>query len=327
MTKRIHESGTITHDKTTNSFRVRLIREGSGSSADFPRSFFVAENAAALAGALSFPNHPADLERPERRDPLSAIGSIGENITIEEHDGEMSFWGEYIPAKSKPQIAEYLNEYADKLGLSIYMDSDGHPDPVTGKHVAESLVATDPYKSVDLVVAAGAGGKFDRKLAESLRRITEASATAEEEEVTQMEIKELAESFEKKFDGLTKVVEGLVKTLEGKAKAELQVEADTTAVEKAVESRLGDYDKAVGLISEAKLTESQSASLRALALKGEDVVPHIEAAKKVLAEALAGREDQDEVKHDRIAEHLGGGSNNKDDWDPSVPGFGEARVS
>lgn len=131
--------------------------------------------------------------------------------------------------------------------------------------------------------------------------------------------------IEARFDGLGKAIEGLVSTLTGKAKAELQVEADETAVKKAVESRLGDYDKAVGLITEAKLTESQSASLRALALAGVDIAPHIEHEKKVLAEALAlagSTDDTDSTEHGRVAEHLGGGSN-KDAFDVTIPGFGK----
>lgn len=321
MTRRINEAGTITVDPTSNKFRVLLINEGKGSSAEFPREFFTPENASALAGALSFPGHPFDLQKPEHRDPLTAIGYIGENVTIEENDGLMGFWGEYNVAKSRPEVSAYLAEFADKLGLSVYADSEGRADASTGKWIAESISRTDPYRSVDLVVAAGRGGKFDR-VAEGLRRITEASATAGEKEDNLMEIKELSDDFTKKFDGLTKIVEGLVSTLDGTAQAKLQIEADTSAVDKIVESRLADYDKAVGLISDAKLTESQSASLRALALKGEDVAPHIEAAQKVLAEARAVG---DAPEGGRIAEnHLGGGASNTDiGFD--VAGFG--RVS
>ena len=316
-TKRIHESGTIVLDKATDAIRVCLISEGIGSSADFNREFFTQTNADAIAGSLSFPAHPMDLNRPEHRDPLSAIGQIGESVTIEEHDGLLSFWSTYAPAKSKPQIAEYLKEFGPKLGLSIYQDSDGHTDANTGRWIAESLDAGDAYKSVDLVVAAGRGGKFER-VAEALGLLPKASATAGEEEVTHME-----KDIEDRFAGLQKVMENLVSMLEGKATATLQIEADASAVNKAVEGRLGDYDKAVNLITEAKLTESQSASLRALALTGIDVTSHVEDAKKVLAEAktLGG------VKEDgrgQIAEnHLGGGKSNDETWDPSVTGFGK----
>ena len=323
MSKRIHEAGTISLDPTTQKYRVLLINEGKGSSAYYPREFFTEENAAALAGSLSFPGHPRDLQRPEQRDPLTAIGSIGDTVTIEENSGLMGFWGEYRPAKSRPEVGIYLAEFADKLGLSVYADSEGRTDSSTGQYIAESIDGSDPYRSVDLVVGAGRGGKFDR-IAEGLRRITEASATAGEKEVSQMEIKELSDDFTKKFEGLTKIVEGLVSTLDGTAKAKLQVEADTSAVDKIVESRLADYDKAVGLISDAKLTESQSASLRARALKGEDVAPYIEEAKTILAEARAVAAPEEDGTGGRIAEnHLGGGDNKGNAWTASVAGFGK----
>src|SRR5690606_22408874 len=104
-----------------------------------------------------------------------------------------------------------------------------------------------------------------------------ASATAGEEEVTHMEIKELAD----KVDTLTKLVENLAAAQEGKAKADLQAQVDDAAVKKAVESRLADYDKAVSLISEAKLTESQAEGLRELAKQGVDITSHVEREKKV----------------------------------------------
>lgn len=322
MTQRLHEAGTITHDPATGKYRVLLINEGKGSSAYYPREFFNESNASALAGSLSFPGHPKDLQRPEHRDPMTAIGYIGESVTIEEHDGQVGFWGEYNIAQSRPEVKAYLAEFADKLGLSVYADSEGHTDPSTGGYVAESISGSDPYRSVDLVIGAGRGGKFDR-VAEGLRRITEASATAGEKEDNLMEIKELADDFNAKFTGLTKIVEGLVSTLEGKAQAALQIEADTSAVDKIVESRLADYDKAVALISDAKLTESQSASLRALALKGEDIAPHIETAKKVLSEARANTAPDESSNGGRLAEnHLGGGEP-RASVDFDVPGFGK----
>lgn len=317
MSKRIYESATISFDKKAKALRVVLITEGSGSSADFNRDFFTQENADLLAGSLSFSGHPVDLERPEYRDPMGAIGSIGDVIDVEEVDGLMQMASDYIPSKSKPQVAEYLNEYADRLALSVYSDSEGRIDPSTGKWIAESLASTDPYRSVDLVVAGGRGGKFEKQLAESFRLLTEASATAEEKEVTHME-----KDIEDRFDGLTKIVEGLVSTLEGEAKANLQVEADATAVTKAVESAFSDYDKAVGLISEANLTKSQSASLRALAKTGVDIAPAIEEAKAILTEALASKEGEDDDKDQKISEHLGGGKD-KSDAGFDVAGFGK----
>lgn len=316
MSQRIHEStgGLSVKD---GRYRVCIIRQGSGSSANFPETFFVAENAQKLAGALSFSNHPVDLERPDFRDPLAAIGYIGENLTIEEHDGVKEIWGEYIPANSRPDVQNFLAEFHSKIGLSVYGDSDGHRDSVSGKWIAESFAAHDPYRSVDLVVAPGAGGKFENRIAESLRKINETSTPVEEKRELTME-----EDVKTAFAGLSTQVGKLVEALEGKAKADLQADVDTEAVSKAVESRLADYDKAVSLISEAKLTKTQSDDLRARALKGEDIVPAIDFAKQVLAEAAKPAEDENSKQ--KITEsHRPGASDTHTDTDFSVPGFGK----
>jgi hypothetical protein len=320
MTKRLIEAGTLAAEAPASdgSFRICLIEEGRGSTADYPREFFNEQNAAALAGVLSFPGHPIDLQRPENRDPMSFIGRIGEHVTVEEHDGKMGLWGRLHPVKTKPQIAEFLKENHDKLGISIYADSDGHVDSTTGRWVAESIDPTDAYRSVDVVIAPGRGGKFER-LAESLRTLHEASVTtAGEEEDTKMD-KELSD----KLDKLTTAVEGLVSVKTAEAAAAAAAEAQA-AVEKAVESRFANYDKAMGLLAEAKLTESQNKELRDLAAKGEDIAPKIESAKALLAEArtlLAAETDGD----DNTGAHLGGGQKVVEASTKgfSVPGFGK----
>lgn len=313
MKKRLVEAGTIAVDPETKTFRVCLLQEGRGSSADYPREFFTPENAIGLAGSLSFPGHPADVTRPELRDPLGAIGQIADEVTIEEHNGRMGFWSEFTPAQSKPEVGAYLSEFSDRLGLSVYVEFDGRKDASSGRWIAEHIIGSDPYRSVDLVVAAGAGGKFERA-AESLRRFVEASATAEGKEESLMEIKDVENVVNAALAPLTKIVESLAATIQGNA----QVEVDATAVEKAVEARIGDYDKAVGLIIEAKLTESQSEMLLELARSnaGVDIAAHVEKAKKVLAEARAGAGDAG-------ANHLGGGTYGSDKgFDIDVPSFG-----
>ena len=206
------------------------------------------------------------------------------------------------------------------------IDTDGYVDEVTGTYVATRLDASDPYKSVDLVVAAGAGGKFDR-VAEALRRITESSATAAElKKENDMELKDVEEIVNKALAPLQKAVEGLVNAATGKAIEAEQVKVNDAAVEKIVESRFSDYDKANDLIIEAKLTESQTAEARAIARAGNDVVPYIEHAKKIVAEAQAlvndGSDDGDSRKI--VESHLG----DRKQGSPvttgfAVPGFGQ----
>jgi hypothetical protein len=137
-----------------------------------------------------------------------------------------------------------------------------------------------------------------------------------------MELKDVVD----KVDRLTVVVESLVTAQTDGKIAEAQGKADETAVNLAVDARLAQYDGAVKLIAEAKLTESQSADLRAKALRGEDVTTDLDTAKKILAEALAlaGKPNDGDKGNQQIAEHLGGGDS-KVEFDASklVPGFGQ----
>jgi hypothetical protein len=317
MTKRIVEAATLSVDPSTKALRVCLISEGVGSSAKFPREFFTQVNADRLAKSLSFPGHPKDLEHPEWRDPLSAIARIGESVTVEEHQGKMGFWSDYNVSKTRPEVHDYLVEYGDALGLSVFSDSDGHND-ADGKWVAESLVEDDPYRSVDLVKAAGRGGKFAR-VAESLGlTVDKTSATAEEEEETHMdkEIEDRFKALDTKIDtsiqsAVSQLTEALKPTPQGSAS---EADPDAEAVNKAVEARLATRDKVKEAVDAAKITESQAKAIMDRVDKGatfEEVQPDIEAAKAVLAEARKGTVEDDEDRH-VVAEHLGSGDNGGD---------------
>lgn len=323
MTKRVlSESAGRVVRQDDGSFRICIVDEGQGSSADWPRDFFEGErgraNADVLSGAISFPNHPKDYDRPEDRDPMTAIGRIGRQVDILEVDGKLGFWADYLPSK-RAGVAEHLEEFGDKLGVSVFCEGETRKNLQTGREEAVSLDPTDPYCSVDVVVVAGRGGKFAKQLAESHRRFAEeASAPAgEENEETHMD-KDIEERFNKLTSDFMSALSALAEKLDGKAKADAQVEVDKAAVDAAVESRLGEYDKAVDLITEAKLTESQSSELRARARKGEDITGAVETAKKVLAEARKGRGDADGGED----LHLGGGSGSGSGLSFEVPGFG-----
>lgn len=248
---------------------------------------------------------------------MTAIGRIGRVVDIEEHDGKLGFWSDYLPSK-RAGVAEHLEEFGDKLGVSVFCEGETRKNPQTGRVEAVALDPTDPYCSVDVVVVAGRGGKFAKQLAESHSRFAEeASAPAEEKnEETHME-KDIEERFNALESKFTTALSGLAEKLDGKAKADAQVEVDQAAVDAAVEERLGDYDKAVDLITEAKLTESQSSELRARARNGEDITGAVETAKKVLAEARQGRSDAADGE-----QHLGGSYGGSSALSFDVPGFG-----
>ena len=326
MTKRVlSESAGRVVRQDDGSFRICIVDEGRGSSADWPRDFFEGArgraNADALKGVISFPNHPKDYDRPEERDPMTAIGRIGDEVTIEEHNGKLGFWADYIPSR-RPGVAEHLEEFGDILGVSVFCEGETRRNLETGRDEAVSFDPTDPYRSVDVVIVAGRGGKFEKRLAESHRRLGETSAIPQEkEEETHMD-KDIEERFNKLASDFTSALNALADTLKGTVAAkdaDVQAKVDKETVDKAVDKALADYDKAVDLISEAKLTESQSSDLRARARKGEDITGAIETAKKVLEEARQGRGGSDDA-----ALHIGAGGSGSGSGDLSfdVPGFG-----
>lgn len=325
MTSMMSDSGRVVR-QSDGSFRICIVDEGPGSSADWPRDFFTRANADVLSGVISFPNHPKDYDKPEDRDPMSAIGRVGKTIDIEEHDGKIGFWSDYYPSK-KPGVAEHLEEFGDILGVSVFCEGSTRLNPATGREEAVAFDPTDPYRSVDVVAVAGRGGKFKR-MAEAHRRFAEdASAPAEEhKEETKMD-KDIEDRFKAVETMISTQFGDLAKKLEGTTAPkveELQAKVDQAAIDAAVDTRLTDYDKAVDLISGAQLTESQSSDLRARARKGEDITGAVDTAKKVLAEARAGRGGG----AGEIEPHFGGGTggSSAEGLSFDVPGVGRVSI-
>ena len=326
---RLAESEGRVVRQSDGSFRICIVDEGQGSSADWPRDFFEGElgrkNADVLVGAISFPNHPKDYDRPEDRDPMTAIGRIGKQVDIEEHDGKLGFWADFIPSR-RPGVIEHLEEFGDKLAVSVFCEGETRTNPVTGREEAVSLFADDPYRSVDVVNVGGRGGRFAKRMAESHRRLAEeASAPAgeknEEIHMDEKAIKALIDGVTASVaTAVTSAIAPLTDALKVSKDAEAaaaQAKVDDETVDKAVDERLADYDKAVELINEAQLTESQSSELRARARKGEDIADDIASAKKVLAEARKGASYSAD-------QHIGGGNYSVDAGASfDVAGFGK----
>jgi len=291
------ESGT-----SPNVRKAVLISQGIGSSGYYPPEFFTQENADALAKALSFPGHP-EWGDPTTRDPLSAIGWVGDTVTVESDDlGAKRFVAEYHIGKSRPDVLAYLDEFGTRLGLSIFIEGEGDYDSTTNIFTVTSLNGADPYKSVDLVVAAGRGGALvegakpgsKNPIAEAQKKLlalaeasTSAPAEEENEEINMATLEEKIDALADSVTSLTSAVSTLVTAKEDSAQAEAQAKVDAEAVNTAVESRLDQFAADSALINEAGLTESQQAEAMVLAKTGGDVKTYVESAKKVLDEARA----------------------------------------
>lgn len=339
MTKRLLESGTLMEAGTSPNVRKAvLITQGIGSSGYYPPEFFTQENADALAQSLSFPGHP-EWGDPTTRDPLSAIGWVGDTVSIESDDiGAKRFVAEYHIGKSRPDVLAYLDEFGTRLGLSIFIEGEGEYDSNTNIFTVTTLNGADPYKSVDLVVAAGRGGTLvegakpgsKNPLAEAQRKLlalaeAHASAPAEEEnEEHNMDLEKKVDSLIESVATLTSTVSALVTAKEDSAQAEAQAKVDTEAVQTAVESRLEQFAADSALINEAGLTESQQAEAMVLAKTGGDVKTYVESAKKVFDEARAMVEGN-KNNGGRTAHTAGSISESAAPVGSRLPSFGKVR--
>lgn len=319
MTKnavRIRESGVLERKSAKGTYPVTIITEGQGSSAYYSGDLLESQHSA-FDNAVSFMDHPENPERPWERS-VTRIGGriVGETWTEKTEDGLVAVRGNWKPRK---EYAEFVEEYFDVLGLSIYIGAKGEANDDEGTFHVTEFDATDPYKSVDVVVAAGRGGKFNAAM-ESARQIESSlgtpradkpavEASAEEEEGN-MELKEVVEAQSAKIDALAAAVSELKDTLAAKATAEAEAEAVTAAVAEAMSA----YTEKVEAINAAEdLLPSQRTALLESARNGEDIATALESARVIASEAKAAFGAQNEEPADGFVYESGRASEGADD--------------
>lgn len=282
MEKRpIYEAASLVGEsaREDGAWKVRIISEGQGSSGYYSRELL--ENFHGVFNdVLSFTNHPTGWDGPEARDFTMVAGEIvGETWVEYDERGMAAVMGWYL---ADPEHREKLERYKKKLGVSIFAFGEGEWNDRTGNFNVLEFV-DDPYTSVDVVIAAGARGKIlesaKRMYASRIENASAASAEGktEEEGLSEMAEKDVLEALSK----LTVAVEALT---ESNSK-EAQAEADTAAIQSAVQEGIASYDGKVAAIESAGLLPSQEAKLKKLAAEGADVSESIEEAKAIATEA------------------------------------------
>lgn len=243
--RRIHESGrAVEASADKGTFLIRILDEGEGSSGVYTRELL--ENSGTKAfrkGTKMFLNHPKDPNSPWERDLTTLAGKLVSDPYTEERDGVV---GLYAEAKADSRWKEFLTEYANEIGVSIYVAAEGREED--GKYIVESFDEDDPYASIDWVIAPGRNGGVDRVL-ESYRAIESSlsdeggkGTVAEQPQLTEnknegessMELKDIQELVE------AALAEALSPVLEALKPAETpEDEVDMAAVvEAAVEAEL-----------------------------------------------------------------------------------------
>lgn len=239
MGKRLQEAGHLVEAKSpTGRFRIRIITEGEGSSGIYSRELL--ENYGSIfANRPMFGNHPKDPGKPWERSPFEIRAKLGPTVEYEVVDGVAGLYADII---ADDEVYSFLEKFHDVTGVSIFASGDGHENE-DGKWVVESFDGSDPYTSVDFVVAPGRGGGAERVL-ESLRALEDSAASADagkkNKEQNPMEISDLAvkvDALTEAFTALTGVLTPLAESLKPEEKPEVDVAAAVeTALDKAAEA-------------------------------------------------------------------------------------------
>lgn len=261
------------------SWKVRLISEGKGSSGLY-KGAMLEQHHAALNDLLSFKNHPGEWDGPETRDFTMLVGEIvGETWIERDETGRIGVYGNYRP---DPEYKDKLERYKNKLGVSIYIEGSGFINE-DGDFEVDWLNPNDPYASLDVVIAAGARGRFEESMktmyAHRRENQTPAASAEEKEKALTME-----KDVEERFNALETLISGLADSKQTEAKAE----ADAAAVEAAVTEKTDAIKASVAAVEAAKadLLPLQITSLTERAWKGEDVTAAIESDKAIAKEAI-----------------------------------------
>ena len=313
--KFVQEASSLKAKSSDGTYDCVIITEGVGSTGVYTADLL--ENSVEVfENAPSYLNHPVDGWAPHLR-PVESIAGRISGVTLGEDNGRVALLGKYKP---RTEYVELFEEFGDLLGLSIYCGASGEERP-DGRLEVAAFDALDPYKSVDVVVAAGRGGRF-KKAAESLRRIESslgipegakpaAEASAEEKKENHME-KEILEAVNALAESLKPVV-AFVNESAAKAAEAAQTEVDAEALDTARAEGAKAPAESFAAIDAAELPKTIAEGLKAKVLEGADVTDEITSAKAVI-EAVA-ESAQDEDAADRIViESASGRSTKNKDW-------------
>lgn len=146
-------------------FEVKLISEGWGSSGYYSKEMLEEYGPKVFTkNMLSYANHSTQEELESGRDITKIVGKYTEDASgREDENGKYAL---YAPLKVRSEWIDFVEEYKDSIGASIFVSGEATEGEIEGRsgYIVESLDADDPYKSVDLVAAAGRGGKVERML-------------------------------------------------------------------------------------------------------------------------------------------------------------------
>ena len=268
---------------------VVLITEGEGSTGRYSGEL-LERSASIFSGTASYMDHPIDPEHPEKRSVLSIAGRFGE-VTVGEDKGKKALLSTFKP---RAEYASFVEEFHDVLGLSIYCPAKGEVME-DGRLDVQEFVPS-PYRSVDIVVAAGRGGRI-KQARESLLVIESSlgepaestkpgaapvpgTPTTQEERMDTKDIQAIAAAVAEAFKPVVTLLEEQKVAIEA-----LKAGAPAPAAPKETKDAVKDAIEALKKIDAAGIdSPTLRESLIVAIAEGEDASKAIEFAKKVVSE-------------------------------------------
>ena len=283
----------LTSKNSDGTFNITIIREGVGSTGIYSAELMSEASAAVFNNIGSHPGHPADLEHLDQRNPMGMIGRVLD-VRPGEDGGRKALVGKFKPANA--QVEQYVEEFQDILDFSIFCSAFGDKDD-SGRTVVESFNGDFPYRSVDLVLAGGAGGRF-QVAQESLLAIESSLGKPEgaqpgaapapgihnqEDHMDPKDIAAIATAVAEAFKPVLTLLEEqkvAIEALKAGAPAPDAPKEAKDVIKGAVEA-LTAIDKA------AIISETAKASLIAAVERGEDITESLAYVVKVQTESAA----------------------------------------
>lgn len=293
--RKLFEAGKLVEGKTSQgTWPIRIITEGKGSSGVYSRDLLEGHKDV-FANRPMFGNHPEDPSHPERRSPFEIRAKLGPVIEYKVVDGVAGLYGEAVVS---PEVDAWLEQFHDIVGVSIFASGDGREE--NGEYIVESFDGSDPYTSVDFVVAPGRGGGVER-VAEAYRALEHGTAPADAgdgkdkrimDEATKAFIEALFAAQDAKFSALEEKLDSAVTLVESVKDAQPErVEAVDAAGELAT------------AVAEAQFSEKGTARVLEAVKGGKSVAEAVEAEK-----ALRDEYQGEVARLHESAGRFGGGS-------------------
>lgn len=232
-TVKITESSKLGTQREDGAYKVRIINEGVGSSGVYSAKV-LEENAHVFDNAPSYMNHVDNASR----DVDTLAGKIVGEVFTEQGEDGLGVYGYYKP---REKYRDLFDDFRDVIGLSISTDGTAVAGE-DGVPVIESLEKT-PFTSVDVVTAAGRGGRFEESLKEASGKTPDGSgdnAVLNEGE-SQMDKAELTTAIQ---DGINAALEAKLDAIADRVVEKLRPATpedgvdEAAAVEAAIDAKL-----------------------------------------------------------------------------------------